>query len=442
MISQLDSQVTIAGVDLSYTVPTRSAEKEKRILRSVSALFKPGRLTAVMGASGAGKTSLLYAMAGEISSLQGKLLVNGQEMEGRRVREISGFVFQEDVLLDTMTVREAVWMSATLRLKGTKAKDREALVDELLEILRIESCQHTIIGSATVKGISGGERKRCAIAMELITNPPVLFLDEPTSGLDTKTAFNVVATLHELAHQHGRTIIATIHQPSSDIYHLFDDLLLLGEGQVLYCGPADGAIGYFAGNGYPCPQYTNPADYFFMHVPGGDAMAAKWKASRGARELDQMLIKAQKHPMGAACRQQRSSRPEQFAFLFVRALKNAWRNKMILQVKVLQNILVGLLTGLIYYDTDSKSVTTQVQDRNGALYFIVVSQFFGASMGFVSVFSTEKAVFLREYGAGYYSIVPYFFSKILIEVCLFALLTCRSRSKWCVRSSSSPYATT
>jgi ATP-binding cassette subfamily G (WHITE) protein 1 len=421
VLSQIDNLVTIAGLNLTYTVNNGKKNKGKqRILSNVSAEFGSGRITAVMGASGAGKTSLLYAMAGELppSSFSGTLLVNGEEWAGRRMREISGFVFQDDVLLDTMTVREALWMSATLRLQGVRREEREGMVSELLEILGLKDCQNTVIGSpSTVKGISGGERKRCSIAMELITNPAVLFLDEPTSGLDSLTAYNVVTTLRELAHVHGRTVICTIHQPSSDTFHLFDDLLLLGGGQVLYHGPVQEAVAYFTRLGYECPPYTNPADYFLMHVPPASALVqSAWLQSGELAAIKSRL--AGMKPVGVAKTvvKKMATWPRQFTYLLFRTMRNAWRNKMILHVKLLQNILVGLLVGLIYYDTDSKSVPVQIQDRNGALYFVVVSQFMGASMGFVSVFSQEKAVFMREYGAGYYSIVPYFFSKILVEV--------------------------
>lgn len=418
ILSQLNNLVDIAGVNINYSVPIKSADGKtasKPILTNVTADFRSGRMTAVMGASGAGKTSLLYAMAGELPNT-GSLLVNGEEWTSRRVREISGFVFQDDVLLDTMTVREAIWMSATLRVRGLKPAERSKMVDELLDILGLKHCQNTIVGSPLQKGISGGERKRCSIAMELITNPAVLFLDEPTSGLDTLTAYNVVTTLRELAHQHSRTVICTIHQPSSDIYHLFDDLLLLGHGRVIYKGPVSEAVSYFSKLDYCCPPYTNPADYFFMHIHGGERLWAAWLASQEHAESQARLLAEKPIGVPKSVTRQPATHWTQFGYLLKRTLRNAWRNKMILHVKLLQNVLVGLLVGLIYYDTDSKSVPVQIQDRNGALYFIVVGQFMGASMGFVSVFSQEKAVFLREYGAGYYSIVPYFFSKILVEV--------------------------
>jgi ABC-type multidrug transport system ATPase subunit len=143
-------------------------------------------------------------------------------------------------------------------------------VDQIITLLQLRKCQDRVVGSIMEKGISGGERRRVSVGCQLITNPSLLFLDEPTSGLDTYTAFNVMQILRDLAHRENRTIVATIHQPSSEIWALFDDLCVLADGQVLYHGPAgDEAVNYFARQGYQCPRYSNPADFLVLyHKPG------------------------------------------------------------------------------------------------------------------------------------------------------------------------------
>lgn len=159
----------------------KAPEVDKVILRGVSGVFKAGRLTAVMGASGAGKTSLLNVLAAEVSGsgVGGKIMINGEAVtSAKQMKELSGFVFQDDVILDTMTVREAVTMSATLRLPKTFSKQvKNQRVNDLLSTLRLTKAADTIIGNTQVKGISGGERKRTALAMEMVTNPDILFLD-------------------------------------------------------------------------------------------------------------------------------------------------------------------------------------------------------------------------------------------------------------------------
>lgn len=134
-------------------------------------------------------------------------------------------------------------------------------VDQIISELRLSKCQNTKIGGPLVKGVSGGERKRTSIGVELITDPSLIFLDEPTTGLDSFTATSVMETLKELASQ-GRTIVQTIHQPNSDIFEMFDRLMLLARGKIIYFNEARLAVDYFAGINYRCPELSNPADYF------------------------------------------------------------------------------------------------------------------------------------------------------------------------------------
>ncbi|KAI9593459.1 P-loop containing nucleoside triphosphate hydrolase protein [Syncephalis fuscata] len=260
--------------NLRYTVPiidtaTKKATT-KTILNDVTGVFNPGRLTVILGSSGAGKTSLLNVLAGESTTnagkLTGELLVNGQLTTGHEIRKMAGYVYQDDIIYHTMTVREAVTFSAQLRLPKSVGDDaKRERVEDLLSLLHLTKASDTLIGNDRIKGVSGGERKRASIAMELVTNPGILFLDEPTSGLDSFTALTVIRILKELA-QAGHTIVATLHQPSSEIFHLIDDLMLMSEGRVLYMGEASKSIDYFARRGYHCPQYSNPADFFFMSI--------------------------------------------------------------------------------------------------------------------------------------------------------------------------------
>ncbi len=187
--TQIEYSVPLKNAKRTWTRQGLDAKDSARvILNNVSGRFKAGRLTAVMGASGAGKTSLLSLIAGELTNgkVKGDISLNGEAIHLKTVKKISGFVFQDDLILGTMTVREAIAMSATLRLpREMAAEEKSKKVDDIISLLNLGKCQNTPIGNAYVKGISGGERKRTAIAMELITDPSLLFLDEPTSGLDT-----------------------------------------------------------------------------------------------------------------------------------------------------------------------------------------------------------------------------------------------------------------
>jgi ABC-type multidrug transport system ATPase subunit len=199
------------------------AETAKTILHDVSANMPRGTLTAIMGGSGSGKTTMLNTMAECITSarlaISGSTTFNGQ----RGINNIrSAYVMQQDVLLPTLTVRESLQYSAALRLPPpTTEEERKKLVEEVILELGLKECAGTRIGSNTHKGCSGGEKRRTSIGVQLLSNPSVLFLDEPTTGLDAASAFQLVRTLKALAKK-GRTIVTTIHQPRSEIWGLFD----------------------------------------------------------------------------------------------------------------------------------------------------------------------------------------------------------------------------
>lgn len=186
-----------------------------------------------------------------------------------------------------MTVRECLDFAAKLKLKGTY-DEKISRVEEIVKELRLNKCQNTKIGGPLVKGVSGGERKRCSIGVELITDPNLIFLDEPTTGLDSFTATSVCDTLRELARS-GRTVISTIHQPNSDIFMNFDRLMLLAKGRIIYFNDASLAVDYFGSLGeyYRCPELSNPADHFMSIMSIESVEVAE------DLELDKNLVKSQ-----------------------------------------------------------------------------------------------------------------------------------------------------
>ncbi|KAJ3068359.1 ATP-binding cassette sub- G member 1, partial [Quaeritorhiza haematococci] len=409
----------------------------KFILDDITGHFLPGRLTAIMGASGAGKTSLLQVLSGQLhnGSTYGTIYVNGSPVDGPLIKKISGFVFQDDVILPTQTVREAITMSAILRVPGAVGRNEKGeRVEGIIGMLGLEKAAETIVGDTNLKGVSGGEKKRTAMAMELITNPAVLFLDEPTSGMDAFTAYTVVKILRDIA-QTGRTVVATIHQPSSDVFHLFDDLLLLAEGRIVYQGPTSRVIEYFSKLGFQCPRFTNPADFLFMSIINNeegifDLNAQKSKETNQARikrllthwshspENKQILSECA-HPINTgipkSSYRQRAPFTTQITYLLTRASKNAVRNPFIIRVKAGQSLFLGVLIGLLYLHVNERKALAAHQDRMGLLYFLAVNNFMSSTMMVLSLFVGEKGVFAREYGAGYYDLPAYFLSKVAVE---------------------------
>lgn len=246
-----------------------------RILRGISGRVAPGQLLAIIGGSGAGKSTCLDILAHKPKngSVRGDVRLNGARLGDAEIRKMCGFVDQEDMLMGTLTVRETLMYSALLRLPQSMSMEAKRVrVQEVMQELGIDHLADRKIGVPGQRGISGGEKRRVSIAQELVTNPQILFLDEPTSGLDSFSAFVVVETLSRLAKNHKRIIICTIHQPRSNIFALFDSLLLLAEGRMLYSGDAHEAETHFRSLGFSCPPGYNTAD-FLVDLGMGDGQS-------------------------------------------------------------------------------------------------------------------------------------------------------------------------
>ncbi|KAA8528071.1 hypothetical protein F0562_035060 [Nyssa sinensis] len=253
--------------DLTVVLPNFGNGPTRRLLNGLTGYAEPGRIMAIMGPSGSGKSTLLDSLAGRLSGnvvVTGNVLLNGRKR--RFDYGFSAYVTQEDVMLGTLTVKETITYSAHLRLPSNMTKDEvNGIVEETIMEMGLRDCADRLIGNWHLRGISGGEKKRLSIALEVLTRPQLLFLDEPTSGLDSASAFFVIQTLRNTAHD-GRTIISSIHQPSSEVFNLFDDLFLLSGGETVYFGEAKMAIQFFADSGFPCPSRRNPSDHFLRCI--------------------------------------------------------------------------------------------------------------------------------------------------------------------------------
>ncbi|KAI0878218.1 P-loop containing nucleoside triphosphate hydrolase protein [Hypoxylon argillaceum] len=242
----------------------------KIILEPITATFQAGMLNIIMGPSGSGKTSLLNTMAQRLNSTiatkyrsSGRLLFNGATPSSSVIQSVVSYVCQDDdALLPSLTVRETLRFAAGLRLPSWMSKQAKyQRAEEVLLKMGLKDCADNLVGSELVKGISGGEKRRVSIAVQILTDPRVLLLDEPTSGLDAFTANSIMEVLQGLANE-GRTLILTIHQARSDLFKSFGNVLLLARGgSPTYSGPAKDMLGYFSTLDYHCPQHTNPADF-------------------------------------------------------------------------------------------------------------------------------------------------------------------------------------
>ncbi|TYH02445.1 hypothetical protein ES288_A09G141200v1 [Gossypium darwinii] len=277
--------------ELTVALPNFGNGPTRRLLVGVTGCAQPGRIMAIMGPSGSGKSTLLDALAGRLAGnvvMTGNVLLNGKK---KRLDYGSfAYVTQEDILLGTLTVRETITYSAQLRLPSSLTRqDIDGIVEGTITEMDLQECADRLIGNWHLRGISGGEKKRLSIALEILTRPHLLFLDEPTSGLDSASAFFVIQTLRNVGRD-GRTIISAIHQPSSEVFSLFDDLFLLSGGEQVYFGEAKMAAKFFAEVGFPCPSRRNPSDHFLRCINSDfDIVAEALKGSNRITELQNTL---------------------------------------------------------------------------------------------------------------------------------------------------------
>jgi ABC-type multidrug transport system ATPase subunit len=278
--------------DLQRTLP----DGGPTILKGVSGHISKGEITAIMGPSGAGKSTFLSILSGKAPRTGGTLRINGEESEMSHYRRVIGFVPQEDVMIRELSVAEVIVHSAMMRLPlSWSTEDKLRKADETMELLGLTHIRDSIIGDELKRGISGGQRKRVNIGIEMVIDPALLCLDEPTSGLDSTSSMSVLNVLRRLADS-GVNVLAVLHQPKNEIFELFDKVLFLGRGgRTVYLGPAKELANYFQPRGFTCPQKANPADYYMDVIAG--IVPREGHKSFDADELFDMWEHAEENPM-------------------------------------------------------------------------------------------------------------------------------------------------
>ncbi|KAF7131676.1 hypothetical protein RHSIM_Rhsim09G0114200 [Rhododendron simsii] len=445
--------ITLKFQDVSYTVKLQSTKGDccsslepkpgKTVLNGVSGIVRPGELLAMLGPSGSGKTTLLTALAGRLpGKVSGVITYNGQSFSSS-VKRKTGFVSQDDVLYPHLTVLETLTYAALLRLPNKLTRDEKIEQAELvIAELGLNRCQNNVIGGPLFRGVSGGERKRVSIGQEMLVNPSLLLLDEPTSGLDSTTAQRIVATLRGLA-RGGRTVITTIHQPSSRLYRMFDKVVVLSEGCPIYSGCADGVMEYFGSIGYvPGFNFVNPAD-FLLDLANGVTPDTKQDEqqdfhSRGDHHeaqtsIKQLLVSSYKKNMYPALKDEISSchggAPVRSATgaLTSRSSENQWTTSWWMQFKVLlgrglkerkhesysglrifQVMTVSILSGLLWWHSD----TSHIQDQVGLLFFFSIFWGFFPLFNAIFAFPQERPMLIKERSSGMYRLSSYYFARM------------------------------
>ena len=411
-------------------------ESRLKLLSNVSGVFAPGVLTALMGSSGAGKTTLMDVLAGRKTGgyIEGDIKISGYKKVQQTFARISGYVEQNDIHSPQMTVEESLWFSASLRLPKEVSKQKEhEFVEQVMKLVELESLRHALVGMPGTSGLSTEQRKRLTIAVELVANPSIIFMDEPTSGLDARAAAIVMRTVRNTVDT-GRTVVCTIHQPSIDIFEAFDELLLMKRGgQVIYGGKignqSNVMINYFQSvNGIPpIPSGYNPATWMLeVTTPAiednvGVDFADFYQNSDQFRAVE-ASIKKYEQPSP-------ESQPLKFDTIysqntwsqFVKCLWKQnilyWRNPAYNAIRIYFTVIAALLLGSMFWKIASKRETTQqVMVIMGAFFATILFLGVKNSSSVQPVVSLERTVFYREKAAGMYSPIAYAAAQGLVEI--------------------------
>lgn len=419
--------------DLSLAVKVRSSQnvfqpKEQRILlNNVSANFRSSAVNAIMGPLGSGKTTLLNMLAHRLSgkfSRTGTIYLNNvQDISPSEIAQISAYVTQNDnLLIPHLTVRETLYYQARLRLPVGEHPQIPFYIARLLRQTGLVDCADTPIGSASLKGVSGGEKRRVLIAIQLLSRPKILFLDEPTSGLDSATSASIVTLLCNLAAD-GTTIVSTIHQPSNEIFSQFDSLVLLAKGgHVIYDGPVNTATRYFASAGYTCAAETNEADFCLDLV---SLQFGEEKETSAARiehliahwgQTDALYKELQLSGTAVDLKMYRATRvPWWPAFKAVcrRQWIVSWRATDVVFARVFTLVALAVVYALFF--SPLKHTQDGISDRLG-LTQCVLNLYFCGLINNLSLYPSQRDLFHQEYRDGTYGAGVFTAAYTLVEL--------------------------
>ena len=445
LISVELENVTYSPVLSSSSTSSSSTSKKNRttILNNISTTISPFQLSAWMGPSGSGKTSLISVAAGLTKpgdlSNDSIMKINGEE--GRLPKRLVGVVWQDDLLLSNLSVEETIYFSARLKSPSTLSQqDVQRIVEETMQELGVLPIRTSLIGNTTVRGISGGERKRVAVASELVARPAVLLLDEPTSGLDSTTAQALMTTLKDLTMM-GHSIAVVIHQPRTAIFNLLDHVLLLSQGHVVFDGKASSARTYLEdvpGLGI-LPHETGIADWIMDSIVNEEQrkdttnkLVKYWKQHSSLTTECMELSGTGTNP--GSQQQRRSTLRElnaipkfessfwtQLHLLTRRTIKQQ-RGERLTRVASLLTLAYILFTGLFWWRIPDD--TSRIYQRNSLLFFLLIALSNGVVLASMTVFQQERALLERERAKKLYRVLPYFLAKTASDMTNNVLLPC------------------
>ncbi|XXG56014.1 hypothetical protein AAC387_Pa03g3547 [Persea americana] len=425
------------SVDMPLEMKVQGVQEDRLVLlKGVSGAFRPGVLTALMGVSGAGKTTLMDVLAGRKTGgyIEGNISISGYPKKQETFARISGYCEQNDIHSPHVTVYESLLYSAWLRLpSGVHSEERKMFIEEVMELVELTSLRESLVGLPGVNGLSTEQRKRLTIAVELVANPSIIFMDEPTSGLDARAAAIVMRTVRNTVDT-GRTVVCTIHQPSIDIFEAFDELFLMKRGgEEIYVGPLGHnschLIKYFEGveGANKIKDGYNPATWMLevTNISQEEILGVNFADIYKNSDLYQRnkaLIKELSSPPPGS---KDLYFPTQYSQPFItqclaclwKQRMSYWRNPPYTAVRLLFTTFIALMFGTIFWDLGTK--TTRQQDllnAMGSMYAAVLFIGVQNASAVQPVVAIERTVFYRERAAGMYSALPYAFGQVAVEI--------------------------
>ncbi|XP_042494081.1 ABC transporter G family member 1-like [Macadamia integrifolia] len=426
--------VFLTWEDLWVTVPVGRSGR-KSILQGLTGYAQPGEVLAIMGPSGCGKSTLLDTLAGRLdpsARQHGNVLVNGEKQT--LSFGTSAYVTQDDILMTTLTVGEAVYYSAQLQLPNSMSRsEKKERAEMTIREMGLQEAMNTRIGGWGTKGISGGQKRRVSICIEILTRPKLLFLDEPTSGLDSAAAYHVMKRLVNLSRQDGKTVIASIHQPSSEVFELFHNLCLLSSGRTIYFGATSAASEFFALNGFPCPTQRNPSDHYLKTINKDfdedieqghgekilsteetiNILVESYKSSDTYQQVKNQVAVLSKEEGTILEKGSQASFLTQCLVLTRRSLLNMNRDLGYYWLRFVIYTVLCLCLGTIFYDIGYDS--SSIQARSSILMFVASFITFMAISGFPS-FVEDMKIFKRERLNGHYGVGAFVISNTLSSI--------------------------
>ncbi|KAL0103636.1 hypothetical protein PUN28_017727 [Cardiocondyla obscurior] len=418
--------IDIIFENITYTVNLGFRKGDKEILHGINGRLPSNQLIALMGPSGAGKSTLLDILSGfRTTGVDGVIYINGRVRHLNSFRKCSAYITQEDRLEPLLTVIENMRVAADLKLpSSTPQHKKEMIIEDILTTLGLYEHMYTRSGQ-----LSGGQKKRLSIALELVNNPTVMFLDEPTTGLDSSSCMHVVNLLKILARQ-GRTIVCTIHQPSASLFQLFDQVYVLTKGDCLYQGATNKLVPYLENLKLPCPMYHNPADYMIELACGeygDDKIDTLIMGSQNGRNLQWFdnpeTLKDAKtlrtaHPLKNMMDDNSSLHATNLAHQIKILLRRGYimckRDTTLTHLRIVVNIVVGLMLGSVFLRSGADG--SRVLDNYNLLFSILIHHMMTTMMLTIVTFPLQMSILLKEHFNRWYSLKAFYMAITLIDV--------------------------